>query len=99
MLTEAGLKGAISASSILHVTIDGVHKTIAGGTPTGEALHALAGYPEKLFTVAGDEVKKDFVEVKDYRDGEFFTSFDVVEMEEYGPHITAPELPAPPALK
>jgi hypothetical protein len=58
MLTESNVGATPQANpGLTHLTLDGVHKTIAGGV-TGYSLHLLAGFPEHL-SVDGDLVENN----------------------------------------
>lgn len=84
MITESNFMGGLTSPASPNVPqpgvtvfkVDGINKSIAGPI-TGAALHQLAGFPDKLETVGGGEVKNHNEEFKVLADMEFVTKYNM----------------------
>lgn len=92
-ITESNLMGGLTSPASPNVPqpgvtvfkIDGMSKSIAGGPVTGFALHQVAGFPDKLETADGQEVKNNHDEFKVLGDMQFVTKFNMSGAQGFNP--------------
>ena len=92
--TTPAVEGAMQPG-VTKVKLNGKSKTIAGNAPlTGQQLHQLAGFPDKLVTASGEEVPNEHEEFKYSGDLELVTKHDLSGADAINPeHVLAPSGP------
>jgi hypothetical protein len=87
MITEGNLTPG--NLGVIRFRLDGVVKTL-NGPVTGNSLHAVAGYPDRLETADGREVPKNGDEFKIDPDSEFVTKISMGKRDQLNPEHLIP---------